>query len=92
MYSSFTASVSSGIQFGVTWTALSPAHQPGFLTNLCKHYFSTSSVLANVRDHFPRPNERRRINRHGWNKRMATVAGRRILMRRILKGRHVLSH
>lgn len=62
------------------------------LSTISKMCFSTTNVCANVREHFPRPNERKRINRHGWNKRMSTPAGRRILMRRILKGRHVLSH
>ncbi|XP_069946570.1 large ribosomal subunit protein bL34m [Cherax quadricarinatus] len=47
---------------------------------------------TNVRNHFPRPNERKRILRHGWKQRMSTAAGRRVLMRRILKGRHILSH
>lgn len=41
---------------------------------------------------FPRPNERRRIKRHGWIARMSTPGGRRVLMRRILKGKYVLSH
>ncbi|XP_071449937.1 large ribosomal subunit protein bL34m [Hetaerina americana] len=54
--------------------------------------FGITSVRSNVRIHFPRPDERKRIQRHGWRKRMSTIAGRKILMRRILKGRHVLSH
>ncbi|XP_006624101.1 39S ribosomal protein L34, mitochondrial [Apis dorsata] len=45
-----------------------------------------------MRYHFPRPNERRRIKRHGWITRMSTLSGRKILMRRILKGKYVLSH
>ncbi|XP_012215383.1 large ribosomal subunit protein bL34m [Linepithema humile] len=45
-----------------------------------------------VRYHFPRPDERKRIKKHGWFARMATLNGRRILQRRILKGKHVLSH
>ncbi|XP_060823178.1 large ribosomal subunit protein bL34m [Bombus pascuorum] len=45
-----------------------------------------------IRHHFPRPNERRRIKRHGWDARMSTLSGRKILMRRILKGKYVLSH
>lgn len=49
-------------------------------------------VRTNVRCHFPRPSEFKRIKRHGLKVRMSTAAGRRIIMRRILKGRHVLSH
>lgn len=45
-----------------------------------------------MRYHFPHPNERRRIKRHGWITRMLTPNGRKILMRRILKGKYVLSH
>ena len=52
----------------------------------------TIPVRTNIRCHFPRPSEVKRIRRHGWKARMATPAGRRVLMRRILKGRHVLSH
>ena len=47
---------------------------------------------TNVRCHFPKPSEKRRIKRHGWEKRMSSFNGREILRRRILKGRHVLSH
>lgn len=50
------------------------------------------SIRTNVRNHFPRPSEKKRVKKHGWKTRMSTLAGRRILMRRILKGRHVLSH
>ncbi|XP_050502497.1 uncharacterized protein LOC126881888 [Diabrotica virgifera virgifera] len=45
-----------------------------------------------IRVHFPRPSERKRIKRHGWNARMKTASGRRVLMNRILKGRFVYSH
>ncbi|KAJ3653081.1 hypothetical protein Zmor_018998 [Zophobas morio] len=51
-----------------------------------------TSVRTIIRWHFPRPSERKRIVRHGWKQRMSTPAGRRILMNRILKGRHVYSH
>ncbi|KYB26079.1 large ribosomal subunit protein bL34m [Tribolium castaneum] len=51
-----------------------------------------TSIRTIMRNHFPRPNERRRILRHGWKKRMETPAGRRVLMNRILKGRWVYSH
>ncbi|XP_076364701.1 mitochondrial ribosomal protein L34 isoform X2 [Tachypleus tridentatus] len=49
-------------------------------------------VRYNVRNHFPRPSEYRRVKRHGYKTRLSTAAGRRIIMRRILKGRHVLTH
>ncbi|XP_052867753.1 39S ribosomal protein L34, mitochondrial [Anopheles cruzii] len=45
-----------------------------------------------MRNHFPRARETKRVRVHGWLKRMSTPAGRRILMRQILKGKHVLSH
>ncbi|XP_050350371.1 39S ribosomal protein L34, mitochondrial [Nymphalis io] len=51
-----------------------------------------SLIRTKVRCYFPRPNEVRRVRRHGWNARMSTPNGRRIIMRRFLKGRHVLSH
>ncbi|XP_062554757.1 large ribosomal subunit protein bL34 [Armigeres subalbatus] len=54
--------------------------------------WSTLSARTVVRNQFPRAREVKRIRVHGWWKRMSTPEGRRILMRRILKGRHVLSH
>lgn len=45
-----------------------------------------------VRNHFPRPSEKKRIGRHGYKARLSTPGGRKILMRRILKGRHILTH
>ncbi|XP_076177831.1 mitochondrial ribosomal protein L34 isoform X1 [Ptiloglossa arizonensis] len=54
--------------------------------------WSLTFSRTKIRYCFPRPNEYRRIKRHGWNTRMATLSGRKILMRRILKGRYVLSH
>lgn len=54
--------------------------------------WSLISIRTNVRDHFPRPNEAKRIVKHGYHKRMSTANGRRIIMRRILRGRFVLSH
>ncbi|KAF5288694.1 hypothetical protein FQR65_LT11959 [Abscondita terminalis] len=49
-------------------------------------------VRYNIRNHFPRPSERKRIKVHGWKKRMSTQGGQRVLMRRILKGSYVYSH
>lgn len=45
-----------------------------------------------TRNRFPRPSEVKRIRVHGWETRLSSASGRRIIMRRILKGRHVLSH
>ena len=47
---------------------------------------------TNIRNNFPRAKETKRVKVHGWAKRMSTPEGRRIIMRRFLKGRHVLSH
>ncbi|XP_047506112.1 39S ribosomal protein L34, mitochondrial [Pieris napi] len=51
-----------------------------------------SLVRTKVRCYFPRPNEVKRVRRHGWEKRMSSQNGRRVIMRRLLKGRHVLTH
>ena len=48
--------------------------------------------ISKVRCHFPRANEAKRVKTHGWNVRMSTEGGRKVLMNRILKGRHVLAH
>lgn len=50
------------------------------------------SIRNKVRNYFPRPNEVMRIRKQGWKARMATLSGRKTIMRRILKGRHVLTH
>lgn len=52
----------------------------------------TATVSGGVRHFFPRPSEVKRIKKHGWKQRLSTPAARQILMRRILKGRHVLTH
>uniref|UniRef100_A0A182RVA0 Large ribosomal subunit protein bL34m n=1 Tax=Anopheles funestus TaxID=62324 RepID=A0A182RVA0_ANOFN len=52
-------------------------------------FLSTRTV---IRNQFPRARETKRVRVHGWLKRMSTLSGRRVLMRKILKGRHVLSH
>ncbi|CAH0718220.1 unnamed protein product, partial [Brenthis ino] len=51
-----------------------------------------SFIRSKVRCYFPRPSEVKRVRRHGWKTRMSTPNGRRIIMRRLLKGCHVLSH
>uniref|UniRef100_A0A182N4T6 Large ribosomal subunit protein bL34m n=1 Tax=Anopheles dirus TaxID=7168 RepID=A0A182N4T6_9DIPT len=50
------------------------------------------SARTVIRNQFPRARETKRVRVHGWWKRLATLGGRRVLMRKILKGRHVLSH
>lgn len=54
--------------------------------------WSLLSVRTNIRNHFPKPRENKRIVNHGFYKRMSTRGGRLIIMRRILKGKHILSH
>ncbi|XP_017763276.1 PREDICTED: 39S ribosomal protein L34, mitochondrial [Eufriesea mexicana] len=63
-----------------------------FSSTTISNSWSLTSNRTKVRYHFPHPNERRRIKRHGWFTRMSTPNGRKILMRRILKGKYVLSH
>lgn len=54
--------------------------------------WSLISVRTNIRNHFPRPREVKRVLNHGFEKRMSTRGGRLIIMRRILKGKMTLSH
>jgi large subunit ribosomal protein L34 len=49
-------------------------------------------VRTNIRNNFPRAKEGKRIKTHGWKVRINSPGGRKILMRKILKGTHVLSH
>uniref|UniRef100_A0A1B6H2W3 Uncharacterized protein n=1 Tax=Cuerna arida TaxID=1464854 RepID=A0A1B6H2W3_9HEMI len=53
--------------------------------------WSLISVRNNIRNNFPRPSEVKRQKMNFWN-RMKTRGGRAIIMRRYLKGRHILSH
>lgn len=50
------------------------------------------TTRTKMRCHFPRPSEVKRIKRHGWETRMSTKDGRRVIMNRILKGRWVYTH
>lgn len=54
--------------------------------------WSLISTRTNIRNKFPRAKENKRIKINGWLTRLSTSGGRRVLMRRILKGKHVLSH
>ncbi|XP_065348812.1 large ribosomal subunit protein bL34m [Cloeon dipterum] len=83
----------SGLLCRASWAAPSVfGHFRPLLSGVPSANISTTSVLANIRCHFPRPSEIKRVRRHGWKKRMSTLAGRKIIMNRILKGRFVLSH
>ncbi|KAF7286609.1 hypothetical protein GWI33_004648 [Rhynchophorus ferrugineus] len=68
------------------------------VSSKCHNFVITPGGMYNVitrgviRDHFPRPSEKKRVKRHGWRQRMSTAAGRRVLMNRILKGRFIYSH
>ncbi|GFU02572.1 uncharacterized protein NPIL_17671 [Nephila pilipes] len=53
---------------------------------------SVDQIRTNVRKKFARPSERKRISKWSYEKRLSTPGGRAVLMRRILKGRFVLSH
>lgn len=54
--------------------------------------WSLTSIRTKIRNYFPRAKETKRIVNHGWHKRMSSPSGRKIIMRRILKGKHVLCH
>ncbi|XP_022194160.2 39S ribosomal protein L34, mitochondrial [Nilaparvata lugens] len=54
--------------------------------------WSLGSVRTSIVNTFPYPRETKRVRVHGFKKRMATPGGRKVLMRRILKGRFILSH
>ena len=47
-------------------------------------------VRGAIRKHY-KPNARKRIKKHGFEKRTSTVKGLQTLWRRFLKGRHSLS-
>lgn len=87
-----TLMTSSLIQPGRNTLQNGSCHQ-GILESVkLDNLWSYNSVRTNVRCHFPYPRETKRVRVHGFKKRMSTRSGRAILMRRILKGRHVLSH
>ncbi|XP_017776021.1 PREDICTED: 39S ribosomal protein L34, mitochondrial-like [Nicrophorus vespilloides] len=58
-----------------------------FVSHFCfQRRSSRRIVLLVICCDFPRPSDRKSIKRHGWEKRMSTPEGRRVLIRRILKG------
>lgn len=64
------------------------------VSSLTNQLVNGGCILTTIRNryNFPRPNEVHRIRKHGYKTRMSTLSGRKIIMRRYLKGRHVLSH
>ncbi|XP_037717748.1 39S ribosomal protein L34, mitochondrial [Drosophila subpulchrella] len=73
-------------------TCLAVANTAQTLISRDKHAFNRALLKPKVRCHFPKPMEVKRINVHGWEARMSTPEGRRVLMNRILRGRHNISH
>lgn len=65
---------------------------PSLSNQLINGGCNVMSIRNKTRNYFPRPNEVQRIRKHGWKTRMSTLSGRKIIMRRILRGCHVLSH
>ncbi|KAB7505936.1 39S ribosomal protein L34, mitochondrial [Armadillidium nasatum] len=53
---------------------------------------STAVRAHGLYHRFQNPSEIKRIRKHGYKARLRTKAGREIIMRRILKGRHCLTH
>uniref|UniRef100_A0A1B6DFW3 Uncharacterized protein n=1 Tax=Clastoptera arizonana TaxID=38151 RepID=A0A1B6DFW3_9HEMI len=49
-------------------------------------------VRTKIRENFPIPKENIRVKVGGWKTKIKTKGGRAQIMRRILKGRHVLTH
>ncbi|XP_026749859.1 39S ribosomal protein L34, mitochondrial [Galleria mellonella] len=73
--------------------SLSTVSSTGIASSLVKpECFSVTAIRTKVRCYFPRPNEVKRVRRHGWQTRISTPNGRRVIMRRLLKGRYVLTH
>lgn len=71
----------------------SPTQSKSNASEICAGgVWSLLAIRTNIRNNFPRAKEGKRIKIHGWLKRMFTATGRRVLMRRILRGKHVLSH
>ncbi|XP_013191915.1 large ribosomal subunit protein bL34m [Amyelois transitella] len=68
------------------------SHIPSTTALVKSEYPLLTAVRTKVRCYFPRPNEVKRVRRHGWKTRMSTPNGRRVIMRRLLKGRFVLTH
>ncbi|KAI5983974.1 ribosomal protein L34-domain-containing protein [Pisolithus albus] len=65
---------------------------PGFfLPNLCPTFLPSSLRFASRGTEY-QPSQRRRKRKHGFLTRKKTADGRKILQRRLAKGRKALSH
>ncbi|XP_043210169.1 39S ribosomal protein L34, mitochondrial-like isoform X2 [Amphibalanus amphitrite] len=82
----------SSLTCRVVSAAPTPLTSPGLLDACVRLWPAAGQLRTAMRVHFPRPREVKRLRTHGWKTRLQTPAGRRIIMRRLLKGRHVLSH
>ncbi|XP_043223067.1 39S ribosomal protein L34, mitochondrial-like [Amphibalanus amphitrite] len=82
----------SSLTCRVVSAAPTPLTSPGLLDACARLWPAAGQLRTAMRVHFPRPREVKRLRTHGWKTRLQTPAGRRIIMRRLLKGRHVLSH
>uniref|UniRef100_A0ABD2XJH4 39S ribosomal protein L34, mitochondrial n=1 Tax=Trichogramma kaykai TaxID=54128 RepID=A0ABD2XJH4_9HYME len=67
---------------------LKPITQSSFTNLIWNHLI----LRTRMKYAFPRPREVKRVVHQGYFTRLATPAGRKILMRKILKGRHCLGH
>ncbi|GAB6031461.1 hypothetical protein CHUAL_009230 [Chamberlinius hualienensis] len=64
-------------------------------SNIGPQLFGTlglQQIRCRVKNYFSRPSEHKRIRKHGWKKMMSTAGGRMVVMRRLLKGRHAITH
>lgn len=84
----------------ITTPLLQSSQSPSFhtLTQWPSSFIGTAggawnsiAIRTKVRDHFPRAKETKRVLLHSYKKRMLTHGGRKIIMRNILKNRHVLA-
>ncbi|XP_037080096.1 39S ribosomal protein L34, mitochondrial-like isoform X2 [Pollicipes pollicipes] len=91
-FSSLTCRVPAPLPCGPAAPVPSARTAPSLLDACARVWPSVTQVRTGMRVHFPRPREVKRLRAHGWKTRLQSASGRRIIMRRMLKGRHVLSH
>jgi len=51
-----------------------------------------TAVRNKIRNNWKIPKEEKRVRFHGWKTRISTPGGRAVIMRRMLKGKWVLTH